>query len=127
MTPNDRRFTGTHEWVKVEGDIATVGITDHAQDSLGDITFIELPAPGSIVSKGKECGVIESVKAAGDIYSPLDGEVVENNADTQSAPEVINESPYDKGWLFKLKSFDQSAVDALMDSAAYEKFLREND
>ena len=126
MTPADRKYSQTHEWAKVDGELATVGITDHAQEALGDITFLELPKPGIKIEKGKECGVIESVKAASDIYAPVSGEIAETNTSLESAPEQINSSPYDAGWFFKVKAIDHSEIDTLMDSSAYEEFLKEN-
>ena len=127
MTPNDRHYAQSHEWVKLEGDVATVGSTDHAQESLGDITFMELPTVGAAVVQGKECGVIESVKAASDIYSPLSGEIAEVNNALESTPEQVNQSPYAEGWMFKIKGVDQSQLATLMDAAAYEKFLETNE
>ncbi len=126
MIPEELKYTQTHEWVKIEGDIAVVGISDHAQDSLGDITFVELPEIGSELQKGKECGVIESVKAASDIYSPVGGEVVEINNELGSEPERINKSPYEMGWLYKVKNFDSASADSLMDAKAYESYLEKN-
>jgi glycine cleavage system H protein len=123
MVPQDRRYTKTHEWVKIDGDMAVVGITDHAQDSLGDITFIEPPKPGASLTKGKECGVIESVKAASDLYSPISGTVAEVNATLESAPETVNKEPHGEGWLFKVKDFQQQDIDDLMDSGAYTQFV----
>lgn len=123
MVPQDCKYTKSHEWVKVEGETATVGITDHAQDSLGDITYVELPSPGTNVEKGKECGVIESVKAASDLYSPVSGEVTEQNGALENAPETINQAPHTDGWLFKLKGVSEAELGALMDAAAYESFL----
>jgi len=123
MIPSDRKYVDSHEWIKIEGDLAVVGITDYAQDSLGDITFVELPAVGTEVAKGGECCVIESVKAASDVYSPLSGVVAEVNSLLEGEPEKINASPYEEGWIFKLKNFNTAEVDSLMDSAAYEKFL----
>jgi glycine cleavage system H protein len=123
MVPSDRKYVDSHEWVKIEGDLAVVGITDYAQDSLGDITFVELPAVDAEVTKGGECCVIESVKAASDVYSPLTGVIAEVNSALEGEPEKINASPYEEGWIFKVKSFDAAEVDALMDAAAYEKFL----
>jgi glycine cleavage system H protein len=121
--PNDLKYSKSHEWVKVEGGNAKVGITDHAQDNLGDITFVELPKIGASVKKGAEAGVIESVKAASDLYSPVTGEIVSVNSELENAPEVINSDPYNKGWLYTVKISDQSEIDALMDAAAYEKYL----
>jgi len=123
MTPNDRKYIRTHEWAKIEGDVVVVGITDHAQDALGDITFVELPEVGERVEQGKECGTIESVKAAEDIYSPVSGVVAEVNSVLEDSPEVINEDPYGEGWMFKVRDFDRAEYDALMDAAAYEKML----
>jgi glycine cleavage system H protein len=123
MIPSDRKYIDSHEWIKIDGDLAVVGITDFAQDALGDITFVELPAVDAEVTKGGECCVIESVKAASDMYSPLSGVIAEVNTSLETEPEKINASPYEEGWVFKLKNFDSSEVDALMDAAAYEKFL----
>jgi glycine cleavage system H protein len=123
MTPNDRKYTKTHEWVKVEGGLAVVGITDHAQKELGDITFIELPKIGKRVGKAGECAVIESVKAASDIYAPVAGEVAEANAALDSRPELVNQDPYGQGWIFKLRTFDAAEVAGLLDAAAYEAGL----
>ncbi|KMQ51686.1 Glycine cleavage system H protein [Chitinispirillum alkaliphilum] len=123
MIPADRKYTDSHEWVLVEGDSATIGITEHAQDSLGDITFIELPDTGKKVQKGAECGVVESVKAASDIFSPLTGEVEEINDKLTTSPELINSDPYGDGWFFKVKNLSASEIESLMDSAAYEKYL----
>ncbi len=123
MIPSDRKYIDSHEWIKIEGDLAVIGITDYAQDSLGDITFVELPAVDTEVTKGGECCVIESVKAASDVYSPLSGVIAEVNSTLEAEPEKINASPYEEGWVFKLKNLDTAEVDSLMDSAAYEKFL----
>jgi glycine cleavage system H protein len=123
MAPSDLRFSKTHEWVRIDGGAAAVGITDHAQDTLGDITFIELPKPGAAVKKGGEAGVIESVKAASDLLSPISGEVLTANSALVSTPETINSDPYGAGWLFTVKIADMAEADTLMDAAAYEKFL----
>lgn len=123
MAPSDRKYVYTHEWIKIENEVAVVGITDYAQDCLGDITFVELPAVDAEVTKGGECCVIESVKAASDIYSPLTGKIAEVNASLETEPEKINTSPYEDGWIFKVKEFNSSDLDSLMDSNAYEKFL----
>jgi glycine cleavage system H protein len=122
---SDRRYTKSHEWVKVDGDTVTMGVTDFAQSELGDITYLELPEPGDSVTKSEPLGVIESVKAASDIYSPVSGEIVEANDSVVDAPESVNSSPYDDAWLVKIKLSDPSQVDELMDSAAYEKFVEE--
>jgi len=127
MTPNDRRYNKSHEWVRIEGDAAVVGITDHAQEALGDITFVELPAVGDTVTQGAECGAIESVKAAEDLYSPISGVVAEVNLELEDSPEIINEDPYGKGWMFKVKDFDPAEAGKLMDAAAYDKMVEEEE
>lgn len=124
--PKDYKYTRTHEWVKVDGDVATIGITDFAQSELGDITYIELPAVGSTLNQSDSLGVIESVKAASDVYSPISGEVVEDNTEVESAPELVNASPFDNAWLIKLKITDESQLDGLLDAEAYEKLLEES-
>lgn len=123
--PSDLRFTKTHEWVRIEGDVATLGITDHAQSELGDITYLELPESGETISAGTPFGVVESVKAASDIYSPVDGEVVERNDDAVDAPELVNQSPYEKAWLLKVRLSDQSQVEALMNPTEYDTFAED--
>ena len=122
--PIDLKYTKSHEWVKQEADgTITVGITDHAQEALGDIVFLELPEPGRPVKAGEECAVVESVKAASDVYSPLAGVVTGGNAELASAPELINQDPYGKGWMVRLKPADPSAIGALLDAAAYQASL----
>lgn len=123
MVPVDRKYAKTHEWVKIEGKMAIVGITDHAQDSLGDITFVELPKTGAQVRSGSECAVIESVKAAGDLYAPVGGKISEVNEALETAPEKINTDPYGEGWIIKIENFNAADLDNLLDAAAYEKFL----
>jgi len=123
MIPSDLKYSKTHEWVRIDGDTATVGITHHAQDTLGDITFVELPKAGASLKKGGESGVIESVKAASDLISPLSGEVLSLNGALESEPERINAEPYGGGWLYTLRVADKSELGGLMDAAAYEKFL----
>jgi len=123
--PENRKYTKTHEWVLVDGDIATLGLTDHAQQELGDVTYLELPEAGDALSAGEPFGVVESVKAASDVYSPIDGEVVERNDSAVDAPEVINQSPYDGAWLVKVKLADPSQLEGLMDSSAYDEFESE--
>lgn len=123
MIPADRKYAQTHEWVKIEGSTAIVGITDHAQDALGDITFIELPKIGASLKMKKECGVIESVKAASDIYAPISGTVTEVNEGLEAAPEAINNDPYTEGWIYKCTDYKSEELDLLMDSKAYEAFL----
>ncbi len=119
-SPTDRRYTRTHEWVLVEGDVATMGVTDHAQNELGDITYLELPEPGTEVEATKPLGVVESVKAASDVYSPVDGEIVERNDTLLDAPETVNTSPYEGAWLVKIRLSNPAQVEDLMDSAAYD-------
>ncbi|HEV2106727.1 MAG TPA: glycine cleavage system protein GcvH [Thermomicrobiales bacterium] len=122
-TPPDLKYTKTHEWVKIDGDRVTIGITDYAQGELGDITYLELPEIGDDLSQAKPLGVVESVKAASDIYAPVDGEVVERNAEVIEAPDLVNSSPYDKAWLLKIRLNDASQVDELMDASAYDGFV----
>jgi glycine cleavage system H protein len=124
MTPSDRKYTPTHEWIKIEGPLALVGITDHAQEALGDLTFVESPRVGKKVQKEEACGVVESVKAASDIYAPLTGEVAEVNSALESDPGILNESPYEEGWIYKLKNFDAAAVESLLDARGYEATLK---
>ena len=123
MLPQHCRYSKTHEWIAVDGDTVTVGITDHAQDALGDITFVELPKTAATIGKGRECGVIESVKAASDLYAPVSGEVVAVNTELDSAPEAINQDPHGKGWLYRVKGVSAADIEELMDAAAYEAFL----
>lgn len=118
-----RYFTEEHEWVDVEGDIATVGITDYAQGQLGDIVFVELPAEGASFGKGDEAAVVESVKAASDVYSPVSGEVIEANGELEGEPALVNSSPEEDGWFFKLRLTDASELEGLMNEAAYQKFV----
>lgn len=126
--PSDLRYTKTHEWVRDNDDgTLTVGITDHAQEALGDIVFVEPPDAGRQVEADEACAVVESVKAASDIYSPLAGEVVESNAALTDTPDAINSSPYEDGWLFRLAPADAGALSALLDAAAYEKMIEEED
>ena len=120
--PQDLRFTKTHEWVRLDGDVATVGITDHAQSELGDITYLELPEIGDEVSRSQPFGIVESVKAASDIYAPVDGEVVARNEQAVEAPDLVNSSPYDRAWLVKIRLADPSQVETLMTPADYDAF-----
>jgi glycine cleavage system H protein len=116
-------FTREHEWIRVEGDVATVGISNHAQEALGDIVFAEVPETGRTLTKGQEAAVVESVKAASDVYAPVAGEVVEGNAAVADDPALINRDPEGEGWFFKLKLADPGAVDGLMDEAAYREWV----
>lgn len=117
--PENLRYAETHEWLLLEGDVATVGITDHAQNELTDIVYAELPAPGLSVQAGQSVAVVESVKAASDIYSPVSGEVIESNPELQSNPALINTDPYGSGWLFKLRVKDPSEASRLLSPQEY--------
>jgi glycine cleavage system H protein len=119
------KYLETHEWCLLEGDIATVGITDHAQEMLGDVVYVELPEVGDNVDAGEECAVVESVKAASDIYSPVTGEIIAINSALVDTPELINQSPYGEGWLFKLRLSEAAPLDGLLDAAAYNALLAE--
>jgi glycine cleavage system H protein len=124
--PAELKYTQSHEWVKQEADgTVTIGITDHAQEALGDIVFLELPEPGRQVKAGKECAVVESVKAASDVYAPLSGEIVARNEDAIGAPESVNQDAY-ATWLFKLKPANPADFAALLDAAAYERVAAES-
>jgi glycine cleavage system H protein len=125
MIPADLRYTKEHEWVRLDGDLATVGITDHAADQLGDIVFVELPAVGTALRQLATFGVVESVKAVSDLFAPVGGEVVEVNDDLARAPEVVNSDPYGAGWLLRVRVSDPAEVDALLDPAAYEALVAE--
>ncbi|HEX7856600.1 MAG TPA: glycine cleavage system protein GcvH [Sphingobium sp.] len=118
-----RYFTDEHEWIDVSGDIATVGITDYAQEQLGDIVFVELPEEGKTFDKGDDAAVVESVKAASDIYAPASGEVVEVNGALEGEPALVNSDAEEDGWFFKLRLTDTSELEGLMDEAAYKKFV----
>ena len=115
-------YTEEHEWISVEGDVATVGITDFAQGQLGDIVFVELPEAGRQVTKGGEAAVVESVKAASDVYAPVDGEVTEPNPKLSDDPSLVNTDPEGEGWFFRLRLADPSQLDGLMDAGAYKIF-----
>ena len=117
-------FTREHEWVRVEGDTATVGISDHAQQALGDIVFAEVPEAGRRLSKGQEAAVVESVKAASDVYAPVGGEVVEGNSALNEDPELINRDPEGDGWFFKLRLDDEGELQGLMDEASYRDWVK---
>ncbi len=123
MIPADLKYTQSHEWVSLSGDVATMGITDYAQSQLGDITYVELPAPGKQTTAGEAVAVVESVKAASDIYAPAAGEVSEVNESLEGSPEHINNDPYKEGWLLKISGVQPSDIDALMTADQYEKFL----
>ena len=117
-------YTKEHEWIRVDGDVATVGISDHAQEALGDIVFAEVPEAGRSVAKGDDAAVVESVKAASDVYAPVSGDVTEGNAALADDPALINRDPEGEGWFFKLKLSDPSELDGLMDEAAYRDWVK---
>lgn len=120
-SPSELKYASSHEWARLEDDgTVTVGITDHAQDALGDVVFVELPEIGNSYSAGEEIAVVESVKAASDIYAPLAGEVIAVNEALQDSPEIINESPYDDGWFFKLQPSEVGELENLLDAEAYD-------
>lgn len=119
----DIKYTEDHEWIAVNGGTGTVGITDYAQHALGDVVFVELPAVGAGLTKGGEAGVVESVKAASEVYSPLDGDVTEVNSALEDAPSTVNSDPMGAGWFFKMSIADPSQLDALMDEAAYKAYV----
>jgi glycine cleavage system H protein len=118
-----RYFTKEHEWIEIDGEVATVGITDYAQRQLGDIVFVELPAVGTMLAKGKEAAVVESVKAASDVYAPIEGEVTETNAALEEDPALVNTAPEGEGWFFRMTIADASQLDGLMDAEAYQAFI----
>ena len=120
MVPPDLRYTKEHEWVRLEGDQATVGITDYAAEQLGDIVFVELPEVGRSLAQFATFGVVESVKAVSDLFAPVGGEVTEANADLAGQPELVNSDPYGKGWMLRLRIADAGQVDGLLDAGAYE-------
>jgi glycine cleavage system H protein len=125
MYPADYRYTKDHEWIKVQGDIATIGITDYAQQELGDVVFVDVPKVGAKLAPGKSFGSVESVKAVSEIYSPVSGEVIETNPLLTATPEKINTDPHNTAWLIKLKLAEPKEVAALMDAAAYEAYIAE--
>ena len=121
QTPKELKYTKSHEWLRLEKDgSVTVGITSHAQELLGDLVFVELPSPGSKLTSGKECAVVESVKAASDVYAPISGEVTAANDKLANTPEIVNKDPYDEGWMFRMKPSNKADLDALLDAKAYE-------
>jgi len=118
--PAELRYAASHEWAKVEGGVATVGISDHAQDAMGDLVYVELPEVGQVVAAGDETGVVESVKAASDIYSPVSGEIVEINEALEDEPELVNNAPFEGGWLFKVQLTDEGELDNLLTADQYQ-------
>ncbi|TKI03780.1 glycine cleavage system protein GcvH [Martelella alba] len=126
--PTELKYTSSHEWVRNEGDgIYTVGITEHAQELLGDMVFVDLPEIGAEFAASDDCAVAESVKAASDIYAPISGEIVAINEDLDASPELVNSAPYAEGWLFQIKAADESELAGLLDANAYEATLEEDD
>jgi glycine cleavage system H protein len=122
-SPSDRRYTKEHEWVRVEDNMGTVGITDYAQDQLGDIVYVDLPSPGTEVKQLEKLGEIESVKAVSDLYSPVSGELVEVNQGVNDRPELVNQSPYEEGWLVRLRLADPAELDNLLTAKQYDELI----
>ena len=125
--PSELKFLSSHEWVLIEGNVATVGVSDHAQELLGDLVYVELPEQGSAVAAGDSVGVIESVKAASDTYAPVSGEVIEINEDLEGAPERINDDPYGDGWMYKIAMEDADEVSDLLDTGAYSEAIADEE
>ncbi len=123
--PDDLRYTKEHEWCRLKGTRAVVGITDHAQDALGDIVYVELPEVGDPVKKGESFGVVESTKAVSELFAPVSGKVVEVNDPLADAPETINEDPYEEGWMIQVEVSDPKEAESLLDAAAYQKFVED--
>ncbi len=123
--PEELKYTEEHEWVLVEGDLVSIGISAFAQDQLGDVVFVELPEVGDKIETGKAFGVVESVKAVSDIYAPFSGEIIEVNSVLPDAPETVNNSPYEDGWMIRVKPDDLADLEGLMDAAAYQGFIEE--
>jgi glycine cleavage system H protein len=123
--PENLKYTNSHEWLKIEGDVAIIGITDHAQAELGDIVYLELPEAGRVLQKEEVFGTVESVKAVSELYSPVSGEVIETNAPLCDATETINKDPYNTAWLVKVRVFNPAELDGLLDSNAYAKLIEE--
>jgi glycine cleavage system H protein len=123
--PENFRYTKEHEWVSMNGDVGTVGITFHAQSELGDIVYVDMPAPGAAVTAGESFGSVESVKAVSEIYSPVTGEVVEANETLKDAPEKLNDDPHGEAWLVKIRLSDKSQIEGLMDAGAYQAYIAE--
>src|SRR5881398_3166290 len=123
--PKNYRYTKEHEWISVDGPLATIGITDYAQHELGDVVFVELPKPGAKLETGKSFGTVESVKAVSEIYAPANGEVIEVNSELQNKPETINSDPHGAAWLIKVRLSNAARISDLMDAAAYEAYIAE--
>ena len=125
MNPKELKYTENHEWIREDGDVFVVGITEFAAEQLGDVTYVELPEPGADLDQGEDAAAVESVKAASDVYSPVAGRVTEVNNNVVEHPELVNKSPYEDGWFFKLEDINQAELNDLMGAAAYEAFLKE--
>jgi len=125
--PVELKFLSSHEWVLVEGNVATIGVSDHAQELLGDLVYVELPEQGSTIAAGDSVGVIESVKAASDTYAPVSGEVIEVNNELEGAPERINNDPYGDGWMYKVAMEDSEEVESLLDAGAYTEVIADEE
>jgi glycine cleavage system H protein len=125
MVPKDLRYTKDHEWVKVAGDVATIGVTDYAANQLGDVVFVDLPAVGRTVDQFATFGVVESVKAVSDLYAPVAGEITEVNAELGTKPELVNSDPYGEGWMIRVKVADADQLTGLLDAAGYEQLTAE--
>lgn len=125
MAPADLRYTKDHEWVRVDGDVATIGVTDFAANQLGDVVFVDLPAAGKSVEQFATFGVVESVKAVSDLYAPVSGEVVEVNPDLSGQPELVNSDPFGGGWMIRVRVADAAQIDGLLDAAAYDRLTSE--
>ncbi|NMM48663.1 glycine cleavage system protein GcvH [Marinigracilibium pacificum] len=121
--PKDLKYTNDHEWVKIEGDVATIGITDFAQKELGDIVYVEVETEGEDIEKGETFGTVEAVKTVSDLFMPISGNITEFNSELESSPEKVNEDPYGEGWMIKVKIEDESQLDDLLDAAAYEDLI----
>jgi glycine cleavage system H protein len=123
--PSDLKYSREHEWIRIEGNLATIGITDYAQEELGDIVNVELPDEGDEIHKDEAFGAVESVKASSEVFSPVSGKIVEVNEPLLDAPEMINEDPYDEGWMVRIELSDSSELNDLMDAAGYEQYIQE--
>ena len=126
MYPENYLYSKEHEWVSVDGDVATVGITDHAQDQLGDVVYVEMPEVGDTFGANDEIGVVESVKAVAEVYTPISGEVIEVNSTLEDRPELVNDDPHGDGWMVKMRLSDTSELDTLMNAAEYQDFVSEH-
>ena len=126
MYPENYLYSKEHEWVSVDGDVATVGITDHAQDQLGDVVYVEMPEVGNTFGANDEIGVVESVKAVAEVYTPISGEVIEVNSTLEDRPELVNDDPHGDGWMVKMRLSDTSELDTLMNAAEYQDFVSEH-